>query len=370
MSSAEQVIHGLEGVVALESKLSLIEGQTADLYYVGYHIDDLVEKADYESVVYLLFHGDLPTEDQLRAFRAQLESERSIPKEVVDLLRSLPKTAVPMSMLRTAVSALGVYDPDAEDMSPEANFRKAIRLTEQVPLLVATIARLIQGLEPVPPQRGLTIAQNMVYMMQGEKASEVAVKTLDTALILHADHGLNASTFTARVTASTLSDMHSCITSAIGSLKGPLHGGANEAVMQMLLEIGTPERAEAYVREKLARKEKIMGIGHRVYKNGDPRTKHLKRLSKALNEQNGTSHLIEISERIEEIMLREKGLYPNVDFYSASAYYALGIPPSLYTPIFAASRISGWTAHLLEQYRNNRLMRPRAAYTGPRNRKL
>lgn len=370
MSSAEQVIHGLEGVVALESKLSLVEGQTADLYYAGYHIDDLVEKANYESVVYLLFYGDLPTEEQLKAFRERLESERSVPNEVLELLKSMPKNSVPMSMLRTAVSALGIYDPDAEDMSQEANFRKAIRLTEQVPLLVATIARIVQGQEPVAPKSGLTIAENMVYMMNGEEGTSVAAETLDTALILHADHGLNASTFTARVTASSLSDMHSAVTAAIGSLKGPLHGGANEAVMNMLLEIGSPDRAESYVREKLAKKEKIMGIGHRVYKNGDPRVKHLKRLSKALNEQKGTSHWIEISERIEAIMAEEKGLYPNVDFYSASAYYALGIPTSLYTPIFAASRISGWTAHLLEQYQNNRIMRPRAAYTGPRNRTI
>jgi len=265
---------------------------------------------------------------------------------------------------------LGVYDPEAEDMSEEANFRKAIRLTEQVPLLVAIIARVIQGKEPVDPKPGLTIAQNMVYMMNGEEGTDVAAETLDTALILHAEHGLNASTFTARATASSLSDMHSSITSAIGSLKGPLHGGANEAVMNMLLEIGSLDRVDEYVREKLAKKEKIMGIGHRVYKNGDPRVKHLKRLSKALNEQKGTSHWVEISERIEAIMLEEKGLHPNVDFYSASAYHALGIPTSLYTPIFAASRISGWTAHLLEQYRNNRIMRPRAAYTGPRNRTI
>jgi len=370
MSSAEQVIHGLEGVVAVESKIALIEGQTADLYYCGYHIDDLVEKADYESVVYLLFHGDLPTEEQLKEFRKRLESEQNVPQQVIDLLLSFPKDAVPMSMLRTAVSALGIYDPDAEDLSEEANFRKAIRLTAQVPVLVATIGRIIQGKEPLAPKPGLTIAENMVYLMNGEEGSKVAAETLDTALILHAEHGLNASTFTARVTASSLSDMHSAVTAAIGSLKGPLHGGANEAVMNMLLEIGTPDRAESYVREKLARKEKIMGIGHRVYKNGDPRVKHLKRLSRALNEEKGTLHWIEISERIEEIMLKEKGLYPNVDFYSASAYYALGIPTSLYTPIFAASRISGWTAHLLEQYRNNRIMRPRAAYTGPRNRKI
>lgn len=368
MSSAEQVIHGLEGVVALESKLSLVEGQTADLYYCGYHIDDLVEHADYESVVYLLFHGDLPSKEQRDELRGQLESEQGIPQEVWDLLQSMPKEASPMSMLRTAVSALGIYDPDAESMTEQANFRKAIRLTAQVPVLVAAIGRISQGRAPLAPKSGLSIAENMVYMLSGEEGTEVAAKTLDTALILHAEHGLNASTFAARVTASSLSDMHSSITSAIGTLKGPLHGGANEAVMQMLLKIGSPDRAEPYVREKLANKEKIMGIGHRVYKNGDPRVKHLKRLSKALNEQKGTSHWFEISERIEEIVQREKGLYPNVDFYSASAYYALGIPTSLFTPIFAASRISGWTAHLLEQYRNNRIMRPRAAYTGPRNR--
>ncbi|MBO2521560.1 MAG: citrate synthase [Clostridia bacterium] len=370
MSNAEKVAFGLEGVIALETELSLVEGATANLYYRGYHIDDLVEHATYEEVVYLLFNGDLPSEAELAEFKRTLAREQQVPEPVIALLRSLPKGAAPMAMLRTAVSALAHYDPEAEDNSLEANFRKAIRLTAQAPVLVAAIGRIIQGKEPIPPKDGLSIAANFIYMLNGEEGSEVAVKTLDTALILHAEHGLNASTFAGRVTVSTLSDIYSAATSAVGTLKGPLHGGANEAVMKMLLEIGTPDRAESYVREKLARKERIMGIGHRVYKNGDPRVKHLKRLSQELNREKGTYHWVEISERIEKIMQEEKGLLPNVDFYSASAYYALGIPPELYTPIFAASRMSGWTANFLEQYRENRLIRPRAAYVGPRDRKI
>lgn len=370
MSNAEKVAYGLEGVVALETEISLVDGASASLYYRGYHIDDLVEHSTYEAVVYLLFYGDLPTAEQLAEFRQVLAREQHVPPPVIDLLKSLPKSAVPMAMLRTAVSVLGHYDPEAEDNSLEANFRKAIRLTAQAPVLVAAIGRIIQGKEPIPPKEGLSIAANFLYMLNGEEGSEVAVKTMDTALILHAEHGLNASTFAGRVTVSTLSDIYSAVTTAVGTLKGPLHGGANEAVMKMLLEIGTPDRAESYVREKLARKERIMGIGHRVYKNGDPRVKHLKRLSKALNEQKGTPHWYEISERIEKLMREEKGLLPNVDFYSASAYYALGIPPELYTPIFAVSRMSGWTANFLEQYRDNRLIRPRAAYVGPPHRTI
>lgn len=370
MSNAEKVAYGLEGVVALETELSLVEGASANLYYRGYHIDDLVEHATYEAVVYLLFYGDLPDEEQLAGFKRSLAAEQNVPAPVIDLLRSLPKGAVPMAALRTAVSALSHFDPEAEDNSLEANFRKAIRLTAQVPVLVAAIGRIIRGQEPIGPKEGLGVAANFLYMLNGEEGTDVAVKTLDTALILHAEHGLNASTFAGRVTVSTLSDIYSAATSAVGTLKGPLHGGANEAVMKMLLEIGSPERAESYVREKLARKERIMGIGHRVYKNGDPRVKHLKALSKALNEQKGTSHWFEISEIIERVMKEEKGLLPNVDFYSASAYYALGIPPELYTPIFAVSRMSGWTANFLEQYRENRLIRPRAAYVGPRDRKV
>jgi len=365
VSNAEKVAYGLEGVIALESELSLVDGATANLYYRGYHIDDLVEHASYEAVVYLLFYGDLPDDEQLAAFKQTLAREQNVPQPVIELLRSLPKGSAPMALLRTAVSALAHYDPEAEDNSLEANFRKAIRLTAQAPVLVAAIGRIIQGKEPIPPKDGLGIAANFLYMLNGEEGTEVAVKTLDTALILHAEHSLNASTFAGRVTVSTLSDIYSAATTAVGTLKGPLHGGANEAVMKMLLEIGTPDRAESYVREKLARKEKIMGMGHREYKTGDPRVKHLKLLSKALNEQKGTSHWFEISERIEQIMREEKGLLPNVDFYSASAYYALGIPPELYTPIFAVSRMSGWTANFLEQYRENRLIRPRAAYVGP-----
>jgi 2-methylcitrate synthase/citrate synthase II len=370
MSNANQVAYGLEGVIALETELSLVDGANASLYYRGYHIDDLVEHATYEAVVYLLFYGDLPSDEQLAEFRQKLAAEQEVPQPVIELLKSLPKYSVPMAMLRTALSALSHYDPEAEDNSLEANFRKAIRLTAQSPVLVAAIGRIMQGKEPIAPRPDLGIAANFLYMLNGEEGTEVAVKTMDTALILHAEHGLNASTFAGRVTVSTLSDIYSAVTTAVGTLKGPLHGGANEAVMKMLLEIGSPDRAEAYVREKLARKERIMGIGHRVYKTGDPRVKHLKRLSRELNAQKGTLHWVEISERIEQVMKEEKGLLPNVDFYSASAYYALGIPPELYTPIFAVSRMSGWTANFLEQYRENRLIRPRAAYVGPRDRTI
>lgn len=370
MSNAKQVIPGLEGVVALETELSLVEGEKADLYYRGYHIDDLVEHTSFEEVAYLLFHGDLPTDEQLQPFLEQIRAEQTPPEAVYDLLRALPKDSVPMAALRTAASALALYDPEAEDDSEEANYRKAIRISARMPALLAAIARLSQEEEIVKPRDDLGLAANLVYMANGEEGSEVAVKTLDTALILHAEHGLNASTFAGRVTASTLADIYSAFTAAIATLKGPLHGGANEAVMNMILEIERPENVDSWVRERLERKEKIMGIGHRVYKNGDPRVKHLKALSKALNEEKGTSHWFEISERIEKIMAEEKGLHPNVDFYSATAYYALGIPTNLYTPIFAVSRSIGWTAHFLEQYRENRLIRPRAAYVGPMNRTI
>ncbi len=368
MSSAKQVVRGLDGVIALETELSLVDGANADLFYRGYHIDDLVEHATYEAVVYLLFKGDLPNAAELASFKAQLQQEQGIPPQVVELIKSLPENVVPMSALRTAVSLLGVYAPDADDTSVDSVVTKAIRLTAQVPVIVAAIGRRRAGLEPVAPKTGLSIAENFLYMLNGEVPTEVAAKTLDTALILHAEHGLNASTFAGRVTASTLSDIYSAITTAIGTLKGPLHGGANEAVMKMLLDIGSPDKVDAYIKDRLARKEKVMGIGHAVYKNGDPRVKHLKRFAQALNEQKGSLHWVSMSERIEEIMREEKGLHPNVDFYSASAYYAMGIPVELFTPIFAVSRISGWTANLIEQYRENRLIRPRAAYVGPTNR--
>lgn len=367
--SAAQVAYGLKGIIALESTISKVDGPNAALYYRGYHIDDLVANTTYEEVAYLLLHGELPDEAQLQAFKETLANEQTIAQPIVDMLQSMPPGSVPMAMLRTAVSMLAMYDPDANDNSDEANVRKATRLTAQVPLLVAMIGRIAGGnTSMVQPKREFGIAANFLYILNGTEPTETAVSTLDCALTLHAEHGLNASTFAARVTASTLSDMHSALTSAVGTLKGPLHGGANEGVMKMLLEIETPDRAEAYVREKLARKEIIMGIGHAVYKNGDPRVKHLRKLSKALNEQTGSTHWVEISERIAELMLAEKKLHPNVDFYSASAYYALGIKPELFTPVFAASRTSGWTAHILEQYRNNVLIRPQAAYVGPENR--
>ena len=370
MFNAEPVARGLEGIVAVESSISHVDGERAELIYRGYHIDDLVEHATYEEVVHLLFFGELPSQNELADFRRRLAAAYRVPAEVIDAMKRMPASAHPMAILRTAVSLLGLYDSSAEDISREAVVQLASKLTAQFPTLVAAIGRIKEGEEPVAPREDLGIAANFIYMLNGEEGSEVAVKTVDAALILHAEHGLNASTFAARVTASTLSDVYSAITSAVGTLKGPLHGGANEAVMKMLLEIGTPDRAEAYVRERLARKEKIMGIGHRVYRNGDPRAKHLKQLSKALNAEKGTSHLVEISERIEKIMVEEKGLHPNVDFYSASAYYALGLKPYLYTPLFAVSRISGWMAHLIEQYDDNRLIRPLAAYTGPQLRKI
>lgn len=370
MSSAKPVAHGLDGVIALETELSQVDGANAALYYRGYHIDDLVEHTTYEAVAYLLFNGELPTSDELEAFKAQLQKDQGLPETVLNLIASLPRDCVPMSALRTAVSLLGVCDPDAQDTSPESVYQKAIRLTAQVPTIVAAIGRHRAGKEPLAPKEGLSIAANFLYMLNGEEPTEVAANTLDTALILHAEHGLNASTFAARVTASTLSDVYSAITTAIGTLKGPLHGGANEAVMRMLLEIGSLDKTDEYVRDRLARKEKIMGIGHAVYKNGDPRVKHLKNFSKALNEEKGTPHWVQISERIEQIMREEKGLHPNVDFYSASAYYAMGIPMELYTPIFAISRMAGWSANLIEQYSKNKLIRPRAAYVGPAYRKI
>ena len=370
MSSAKPVAYGLDGVIALETELSQVDGANASLIYRGYHIDDLVEHATYEAVAYLLFYGDLPGAAELEAFKEQLQRGQEIPPPVLDLIKSFPRETHPMSALRTAVSALGIYDPQADDTSLSAIMEKSIRLTAQVPVIVAAIGRCRAGKEPLKPKPGLGIAANFLYMLNGEEPTEVAANTLDTALILHAEHGLNASTFAGRVTASTLSDIYSAVTTAIGTLKGPLHGGANEAVMRMLLEIGTPDRAEAYVRERLARKQKIMGIGHAVYKNGDPRVKHLKRFAQALNEQKGTLHWVQISERIEQIMREEKGLYPNVDFYSASAYYAMGIPLELFTPIFAVSRISGWTANFIEQYRANKLIRPQAAYVGPPRRTI
>jgi 2-methylcitrate synthase/citrate synthase II len=356
---------GLEGIVATTSSISsIIDGV---LTYRGINIDDLAEHASFEEVAYLLWFGKLPTQAELDDLNRQLSEYAALPKQTIEHLKLLPSNSNSMASLRTIVSSLALYDPEAGDMSREANVRKAIRLQAQLPAVVAAYSRIRKGLEPVEPKKGVSIAYNFLYMLSGEEPSEVAVKALDQALVLHADHELNASTFAARVTVATLSDIYSGVTSAIGALKGPLHGGANEAVMVMLEEIGSLANVESYINDKLNNKVKIMGFGHRVYKNGDPRAKHLMKMSRELGKQNGTPELYEMSIKIEELVTGQKGLKPNVDFYSASVYTTLGIPRDLFTPIFAISRVSGWTAHILEQYEDNRLIRPRAEYTGPSN---
>ncbi|WP_075982542.1 citrate synthase [Bacillus massilinigeriensis] len=358
------VTRGLEGVVATTSSISSIIDDT--LTYVGYDIDDLAVNASFEEVIYLLWHRALPTVSELEELKHQLAENADLPKEVLDHFTMYPINNVhPMAALRTAVSLLGLYDDEADKMDPKANYRKAIRLQAKIPTIVTAFARIRKGLEPVAPRKDLSFAANFLYMLTGEEPKDIAIEAFNKALVLHADHELNASTFTARVCVATLSDIYSGITAAIGALKGPLHGGANEAVMKMLSEIGSLENTEPYIREKLNNKEKIMGFGHRVYRNGDPRAKHLKIMSEKLTNLTGEPQWYEMSTRIEEIVTGEKNLPPNVDFYSASVYHSLGIDHDLFTPIFAVSRMSGWLAHILEQYDNNRLIRPRADYTGP-----
>jgi citrate synthase len=367
MSSEANVAKaGLEGIVAAQSSISDVNGDEGKLIYAGYDIHDLAQHATFEEVIYLLWNGKLPTAVELATLKSQLNSEAGLPSEIIDLIRLLPKTANPMEMLRTVVSALGLYDPDGADNSLEANARKAIRLTAKFPIIVTTFQRVRNGQQPVHPHEGLSLAGNFLYTLTGEEPDEVATRTMDVAFVLHADHELNASTFAARVTAATMSDMYSAIVSAIGTLKGPLHGGANEGVINYLLEIGSVEAVEAWVKDAFAHKKKIMGFGHRVYRTVDPRATHLVEMSRQLGERTGETKWYEMSRKMEEIVTREKHLNANVDFYSASTYYALGIPTDLFTPIFACSRISGWTAHVLEQFRNNRLIRPRAEYIGPR----
>lgn len=354
---------GLEGIVAATSSISsIIDGV---LTYRGIDIDELAEKATFEEVAYLLWHGKLPTQAELNGLIDQLGQYAAVPEQVIAGLRLYPAGSNSMAALRTAVSSLALYDEEAQDMSREANIRKAVKLQAQLPTVVAAFARIRQGKEPIAPKKGVSIAHNFLYMLTGEEPAAVAVEALDKALVLHADHELNASTFAARVTVATLSDIYSGVTSAIGALKGPLHGGANEAVMVMLDDIGSLANVESYIQEKLDKKEKVMGFGHRVYKNGDPRAKHLQQMSRQLGELKGDMTLYDMSVKIEELVTGQKGLKPNVDFYSASCYTMLGIPRDLFTPIFAISRVSGWTAHILEQLEDNRLIRPRAEYVGP-----
>jgi citrate synthase len=356
---------GLEGVVAASTAISYIDGINGRLFYRGIDINELAEQSSFEETTALLWYGKLPTRAQLESFATKFRQNRQIPNEVLALMMSLPKKTTPMEVLRTTVSALSAYDPEDLDNSLEANVHKSIRLTASMPTIVAAWDRIRNGLWPVQPRADLGHAANFLYMLTGREPEPKNAEVLDTCLILHADHGLNASTFAARITASTLSDLHSAITSAIGTLKGPLHGGANEQVMRMLLEIGDPDRAEQYIRGALNAKKKIMGFGHRVYKADDPRAAWLQRLSRELAEASGKRTWYDISERVRVLVQDAKPLPVNVDFYSASVYYTLGIPIDLFTPIFAISRVAGWTAHVYEQYSDNRLIRPESEYIGP-----
>jgi citrate synthase len=355
---------GLEGIVAAESKISSIIDDT--LTYVGYGIDDLTNNASFEEVVFLLWNTRLPNAEELANFKAELAANMEIPAAITELFKSMPLNTVhPMTALRTAVSMLGSFDEEADVMEAEANYRKAIRLQAKIGTVVTTFARVRQGKEPLAPKPELGYAANFLYMLTGEEPEAIAIEAFDKALILHADHELNASTFTARVCVATLSDVYSGVTAAIGALKGPLHGGANEQVMKMLSEIGSIDNVDSYIHGKLANKEKIMGFGHRVYRKGDPRAPHLRAMSEKLTKLTGKPELYDMSVKIHDIIVSEKNLPANVDFFSASVYDSLKIEHDLFTPIFAVSRTSGWVAHILEQYANNRLIRPRAEYVGP-----
>lgn len=368
---------GLQGVVAAQSEVCFIDGEAGRLVYRGYEIGDLVENASFEEVAYLLWDGKLPNKNELATLKQQLAASMSLPPHVMNILKALPPSTQPMDALRTAVSALASGDADLTSNEAAANRRKAVRLTAQFPTIVTAYHRLRSNQQPIAPDPALSLAGNFLYMMNGKKPHDTLVRVMDAALTLHAEHGMNASTFTARVIAATLADMHAAITGALGALKGPLHGGANEAVMQMLLQCGDADSAERKVREMLANKQKVPGFGHRVYRTFDPRATFLRKMSKQLGEAAGNGKWYEMSERLIPILRDTKkptgepmNLNPNVDFFSASAYYTMGIPLDLFTPIFGVARVTGWTAHVMEQHRNNRIIRPTDDYTGPFGRKV
>jgi citrate synthase len=358
---------GLEDVTAANSAICDIIGPEGRLTYRGIDIHDLARNSSFEETTYLLWFGSLPTREALRRFGTELASHRELPTQVLTLMKDFPRNATPMDALRTAISALAFYDPQAHDSSREANVAKAMRVTAQMATIVAAYEQIRRGREPVEPDKAGSHAENFLRMLFGAEPDPLFVRAMDLALILHADHELNASTFAARVTAATLADMYSAIVSAIGALAGPLHGGANEQVMKMLQTIGEPSRAEAYVSEKLEAHQKISGFGHRVYKAEDPRATHLRQMSRELGEHIGNLRWYEISRKLEEAVMKQKHLYANVDFYSASCYFTMGIPIDMFTPVFAVSRVAGWTAHVLEQYGDNRLIRPRAEYVGEKD---
>ncbi|WP_291424936.1 citrate/2-methylcitrate synthase [Deinococcus sp.] len=361
------IAKGLEGVVFTESKLTFINGTEGVLTHLGIPIQEWAEKSTFEELSLALLDGELPTAEELAKFDAALKANRAIPDQLAQLIRDMPKGVHPMQALRTAVSYLGLLDPQAEEITPEARRTISVRMIAQFSTIIAAVNRTQEGQDIVAPRTDLTHAGNFLYMLSGKEPTAEQSRLFDIALVLHADHGMNASTFTAIATSSTLSDMYSCMTSAIGALKGPLHGGANEAVMDMLDEIGRPEKAEAYIIQKLDHKEKIMGVGHRVYKNFDPRSRVLRDYAEHVANKEGKSNYYQILETIEKIIVDRmgaKGIYPNVDFYSGTVYSDLGIKKEYFTPIFALARISGWCASVIEYSQNNRLLRPDAEYTG------
>jgi citrate synthase len=368
MTAAPVFDKGLANTIAAETQCSFIDGAKGVLEYVGYDIDSLARNASFEETVFLLWNRRLPTRAELAELQREIRAEYDLPEAVWESIRAVPRTAHPMHMLRTLVSSLSLHDPEADDGSVEANRRKSIRMLAKTPTIVANFDRHRKGKPFVRPDASLGLAGNFLLMLNGARPTAAVERALDVCLVLHADHGLNASTFAARVTISTLSDMYSAITTAIGTLKGPLHGGANEEVMHMLHEIGSIDRVDDYIAGRLARKDRIMGFGHRVYKAYDPRAGYLKTFAKQIAADTGNQRLYEMSTRIEEVMreaVAAKGIYPNVDFYSATTYHSIGIDLDLFTCMFAISRISGWTAHCMEQLETNRLIRPMAEYTGP-----
>lgn len=346
------------------SSICYIDAERGRLIYRGYDVAELAERATFEEIIHLLWHGDLPARPALEALRADLLRAGTLPPVAEDVLRKIPAGAQPMAVLRTMISVLGHFDPDAGDGSAAANARKAVRLTAQVPAVIAAFHRIRSGLPVLAPRAGLSHAGNYLYMLHGTASDDEVARALDVVLILHADHEFNASTFAARVTAATLSDMHSAIASAVGTLKGPLHGGANEEVMRLLEHIGSPDRAEAVVVEMLEARRRVPGFGHRVYRTEDPRARFLRDLSRELGERAGDPLWYRLTRAVEEATMTHRRIYPNVDLYSASTYRAMGIPTDLFTATFAVSRIAGWTAHVLEQYADNRLIRPLSEYTG------
>jgi len=362
---ASTYVKGLDGVVAVQTMLSSVDGQRGVLTYRGINIHELAERACYEEVVYLLWYGKLPNRQELSDLQARLAANRRVPDQIINFLRSMPDNAIPMVVLRNAVGALAMFDPDAEDISPEATRRKAERLTAQMGTILAAYHRIRYGLEPIDPDPDLGHTPNLLYMLTGDLPEPIYVKALDLFQVLLAEHGMNASTFTARVVASTQADLHSAIVAAMGALKGPLHGGAAEATMRTLFEIGEPEKADAYVDNAFRNKRKIMGIGHRIYKTGDPRAVHLQKWSRMLGELRGDIKWHEILLELERAVLKHRKLYPNVDFFSSTMLYYTGIPVDLFTPMFAASRIAGWSAHVIEQYYDNVLIRPQSEFIGP-----